>query len=199
MAGLFCMMSIMLHAQDATLFKGWDKAVTAGANTAADAGYMTEEEKGVVLLTNLARIDGPLFVETVFARWLEHEKSTDYTRSLVRELKKTSGLTPLVPQRDLYDIARGHAIKSGKRGQTGHQRFEKRFKPVMGKYSRVAENCAYGYDKALDIVIGLLVDEGIRDLGHRKNMLNKDLNSIGVSIQPHKNYRYNCVMDFGRQ
>jgi len=30
-------------------------------------------------------------------------------------------------------------------------------------------------------------------------MLNPEMNSIGVSIQPHKGYRYNCVMDFGKK
>ena len=101
------------------------------------------------------------------------------------------------PEKDLYKIALGHAKISGKNGTVGHQRFNERFKPVMKKYNRVAENCGYGYDDAVEIVLELLIDQGISSLGHRKNILNPIYNSIGVSIQDHKDYRTNCVMDFG--
>ncbi len=195
----FCLFGNFLMAQNTISYKGWDSETVQNANTAESADYLSEMEKQVVLLTNLARINGPHFAATFLEEWLKDKKSSGYSRSLVRELKKTNGLPLLYPMKDLYDIALGHAVKSGKKGTTGHQDFDKRFKPVLGPYKLVAENCAYGYEKAMDIVIGLLVDEGIRDLGHRKNMLNPELNSIGVSIQPHKRYTYNCVMDFGKR
>ncbi len=98
----------------------------------------------------------------------------------------------------LTAVAQGHARKSGEKGTTGHNEFEKRFKPLLGKpYVQVAENCSYGYEQAIDIVISLLIDEGIKSLGHRKNMLSKEFNSVGVAIRPHRKYRINCVIDFG--
>ncbi len=190
---------LVLPAQRSNLYDGWEQAVIDRANTAQKDDYLSEEERNVILLTNLARTDGSLYTETILARWLKGKKSSRYTRSLIRELKNTSGLTLLTSQKDLYNIAKGHAVVSGKRGTAGHQRFEKRFGPVMTTYTMVAENCAYGYDHAVDIVNSLLIDEGIKSLGHRKNMLNPDFNSIGVSIEPHKKFRYNCVMDFGRK
>ena len=66
-------------------------------------------------------------------------------------------------------------------------------------YYHVGENCSYGYDQAIDIVLTLMIDEGIKDVGHRKNILSEDFNSVGVAIRPHKNYRINCVIDFGHQ
>ena len=106
----------------------------------------------------------------------------------------------LIPEPDLTAIAMGHAIESGKTGHTGHKDFKQRFEPYMGNpYQHVGENCSYGYDTAIDIVITLLIDEGIKDVGHRKNILNESFNSVGVSIRPHKRYRNNCVIDFGRQ
>jgi len=68
---------------------------------------------------------------------------------------------------------------------------------VMTKYMEVGENIYYGEFTAEEIVLQLLIDEGIEDLGHRKNILNPRFNSIGVSIKPHKSYVYNCVMSFG--
>ncbi len=194
---IFCFIPVLMQAQQNLPLGGWDNATLARANTAGKVTYMTDEEKQVILLTNLARLDGPLFVKTILADWMKHEKASGYTRSLEKELKSISGLPPLYPRKDLYDIAFRHAVKSGKKGTTGHQGFKKRFKPVMGKYNRVGENCAYGFNQAENIVLGLLVDEGIQDLGHRKNMLNADFDSLGVSIQQHRTFTYNCVMDFG--
>jgi uncharacterized protein YkwD len=68
----------------------------------------------------------------------------------------------------------------------------------MKKYTEVGENIYYGPYTPLEIVIQLLIDDGIEDLGHRKNLLSPKFNSIGVAIKPHKTYEYNCVMGFGQ-
>lgn len=67
----------------------------------------------------------------------------------------------------------------------------------MKTYIEVAENIYYGRYTPEEIVMQLLIDEKIEDLGHRHNLLNPKYNSIGVSIKPHKKYEYNCVMSFG--
>lgn len=182
---------------DEKIWIRWDSLVISKANTAINTDYLTSEEKLVILVTNLARTDGVLFCETFLNTYLEGKKPNKYTKSLYKDLKKIKGLPLLYPEKDLFEVAKGHAIKSGKSGHVGHQGFEARFKPLMKKYNAVAENCAYGYESAIDIALQLLVDEDIPDLGHRVNMLSKEYNSIGVSIQPHKDYRFNCVMDFG--
>jgi len=64
---------------------------------------------------------------------------------------------------------------------------------------QVGENCSYGFETAIDIVLSLLIDEGVKNKGHRQNILSEDFNSIGVAIRPHITYRVNCVMDFGRR
>ena len=177
----------------------WDATTITRANTAAGLDYLTEEERQVILLTNLARIDGPRFTSSFLNTYQKNKKPTRYSRSLVRDLRKVKGLQPLNPEQDLYEVALGHAIESGKTGHTGHRNFDRRFKPLLGKYNRVAENCAYGFDKAMDIVIQLLIDENISNLGHRKNILSPEYNSTGVSIQPHKTYKYNCVIGYGKK
>ena len=32
-------------------------------------------------------------------------------------------------------------------------------------YNHVGENCSYGYEQAIDIVLSLLIDEGVIDFG----------------------------------
>ena len=180
----------------------WDPEVVRVLQKAYKAEYLNEEEKKVVLLMNMARHDGPLFEETFLQSYIEdnHMKKSKYVKSLTRDLRKISGLQPLKIEKDLTAVAQGHANKTGKSGRVGHQGFNKRFEPLMGNpYNHVGENCSYGYELAIDIVLSLLIDEGISDVGHRKNILNEEFNSVGVAIRPHKGYRVNCVIDFGRQ
>lgn len=180
----------------------WDKDVIEELHTAAQTEYLNEEEVKVILFMNMARHDGPLFVETFLQSYIQDNQMerTKFVKSLIRDLNKTSKLHPLVPEKDLTAVAQGHAKKTGASGRVGHQNFNKRFEPLMGNpYNHVGENCSYGFDKAIDIVMSLMIDEGISDMGHRKNILSDQFNSVGVAIRPHKNYRINCVIDFGRQ
>jgi uncharacterized protein YkwD len=184
------------------VWEKWDKDVVEKANTAKDFEYYNEEEKKVVLFMNLARINGPLFAETFLNEYVtaNNIKKNSYLNSLYRDLKKTKDLTPLIPEEDLTSIAQKYAKDGGEAGWVGHKNFDKRFKPFMkNPYWGVAENCSYGYQNAIDIVISLLIDDGVKSLGQRINTLKPEFNSVGVAIRPHKNYTYNCVIDFGKQ
>ncbi|MCF8227019.1 MAG: CAP domain-containing protein [Bacteroidales bacterium] len=195
------MVSVSVSAQP-DIWEQWDTSVIRQANTAADFEYYSDEEKKVVFFMNLARIDGPLFAETFLDEYTRVHQidNNTYLRSLYRDLKKTEGLPVLVPEEDLTSIAQGHAIESGKTGHTGHKNFDRRFDPLMGNpYMEVGENCSYGYANAIDIVVSLLIDDGVKSLGHRENILKPSFNSVGVAIREHKRYRFNCVIDFGKQ
>lgn len=177
----------------------WDSTIIEKANTARDNRNLKDDEKQVIFYTNLARANGELFATTYLKKYMDSTgmEPTSFTRSLERDLRNIRDLPMLSPEPDLYDVARKHAIESGKSGRRGHQGFKRRFKDLLSKYYAYGENCYYGPDDPLAIVIKLLIDEGIPDLGHRFNMLDPKYNSIGVSIMPHKTYGYNCVMEFG--
>jgi uncharacterized protein YkwD len=196
---LFLLLPLPAQAQS-NPWPEWDSKVVRSLNTAADKEYLNDEEKKVILFMNMARHDGPLFERTFLESYIleNQQENTSYVRSLRKDLKHISGLSPLLPEKDLTAVAQGHAQKSGAKGTTGHQDFNKRFEPLLGNpYNHVGENCSYGYEQAIDIVISLLIDEGVKSLGHRNNILSGDFNSVGVAIRPHRSYRTNCVMDFG--
>jgi len=191
--------SLAVVAQIPENLMNWDTAVIAKANTGLGTSYLSEDEKMVILYANLARENGPLFSETFLTEYirLKNLRSNKYTNTLYSDLKNVRNLPMLIPERDLYDGARDHAAWAGKKGYEGHKGFKTRFKPLMDKYNEVGENIYYGEYTPIEIVIQLLIDEGISDLGHRANLLNPRFNSIGVAIKPHKDYEYNCVMGFG--
>ena len=179
--------------------ESWDPEILDKANTGQNIKYLKESEKEVIYYTNLARADGKLFADSYLKLYLEKNNLTpdSFTQSLFKELAQIKDLPMLVPDNELYEIARGHATKSGKSGKQGHKGFKKRFKSTEKSFYTFGENCYYGKDNALLIVLSLLIDNGVEDLGHRKNMLDKNFSFVGVSIMPHKLFGYNCVMDFG--
>lgn len=178
----------------------WSFSELEKANTVSGVDYLTTEEQQVIVLCNLARLNGEKFIQTYAKPYLK-DQSNDYINSLYSDLRKIKNRKMLIPDERLSAAARFHAQDMGGAGIIGHNSsdgtpMDKRLSKWYPHYMYLGENCDYGFNTALDIVMHLLVDEGIESLGHRKNILDAQFGKIGVSIQPHKTYRYNCVQDF---
>jgi len=173
---------------------GWDKVTLDKANTAAKVDYLTDEEKEVILVLNLVRIEPAKFNRIHIIRGNDACSQNKYYRSLVDTLSRLSPLPALTPNRTLSHIARAYADSAGKVGFVGHGDFEGRTKGILCYV--IAENIAYGLADAVTIVENLLLDEGVPSLGHRKNILDAEFKYVGVGISPHKVYETSCVMDF---
>ena len=167
-------------------FSAWNVPKYIEANSAQNEDYLTDEEKKVYYYLNLVRMNPNLFAET----YLFHIKiSKDrYESTLYLQLRKLKPLPVLKPNRDLYESAKCHAIESGDRGYSGHRR-------LKCKEYFMGECCYYGNSDALTIVLELLIDQGISSMDHRKICLSP-YTQLGISIQPHKDYGKNTVLDF---
>ena len=153
------------------------------SNTAINEVYLSNEEKDIFLYANLARKQPKKFnafyrefVKVRRTKWKELLSKNPYYTSLSSDLLKQKQLDPLYPDKALFELAKCWAIESGERGITGHNRI---------KCENVGrENCSYGYSKGLDIIMQLLIDEGVESLGHRTNILSNS-KGLGTSIQAH--------------
>lgn len=130
-------------------------------------------------------------------------EKNSYSESLVKDLKQAKPQNLLQFSDDLTKCAKSHAFEMGKVGKVGHdsangKSFSSRLKGCWPN-AIVGENCHYGDEFAIDIIMALLIDDGIKSLGHRKNILSEMYTHFGLSIQKHKSYRFNCVMDFARK
>jgi len=164
----------------------WNVPKYNGANSAQNEDYLTSEEKQVYYYLNLVRMNPKLFSDT-YLGYLKN--STDYYESsLYEELQRIDPRPILRPNRNLFESAQCHAIESGERGFVGHERF-KCEEYFMG------ECIHYGQSDALEIVTSLLIDQDVKSLGHRKTCLGY-FTEMGVSVQPHKSYGKNAVLDF---
>ncbi len=61
---------------------------------------------------------------------------------------------------------------------------------------RWGENIAYGESSPRDIVLALIIDDGVRSRGHRHNIFNPDFNYAGAALGPHARYGTVCSIDF---
>ena len=186
----------------------WSKEIFEKANTARDEKYLNDQEKRVIFYTNLVRVNPKLFADTYLKNYLDSTSSLfrkkKYIASLYKDLEKASPSPILQPRKDLFLLAKRHSIDMGAHGKIGHMTsggdpFTARIKELKDTYGFIYENCQYGYSDALSIVIDLLIDEDVEDLGHRKTVLNPTLKYAGVSIQPHKKFRVNCVIDYATE
>ncbi len=153
--------------------------------------FHTIDEKLVLYYINYVRTKPQEFLKK-YVLTKNVDTTDSYYASLIKTLRTMKPVAPLTADKILFEGARCHAYESGKTGYVGHE--HKNCKKV---YS--AECCAYASysdDKALKYVLQLLVDKGVSSLGHRKILLMEDLHEVGISIQPHKVFGENVVLDF---
>ena len=200
----FLFLTVALFSQTLTVSplasysKIWNDKKYIICNTAANTAYLTHDEKEAIYILNLLRANPVLFTKTVLLKYPSVSgngylaEDSFYFISLVNTLKTMEPLGILYPDDKCFESAKYHAIASGITGYVGHER---KTKDDKAKKYYNGECCDYGHSDPLDIVLSLLIDEGIPSLGHRDVFLS-NYTKIGVSLQPHKKYGINAVFDF---
>ena len=190
-------------------------------STAAEADYLSDLEKDVVLHLNMARTNPPKYAKDFIAPRTRYYKgklyrepweSSDFggyvreegieaVRECVSVMEQTSPISLLLPSEGLSFGARDHAFDQSCTGDTGHAGSDGS-KPStrLNRYGEwltvMGENVSYGPVSGREIVVSMLVDDGVPNRGHRRNILNSQFHVVGVSIKHHPVYRYVCVIDF---
>jgi hypothetical protein len=142
---------------------------------------LSVEEKKVIVHLNLARMYPKQYSKNVVVKY--DEKKLGY--AFGPEYGKAK--SKLIKQ--LNEMAKCWANESGKLGKVATGRVN-----CKGGYS--SECCSYGFNKAVDIVMQMLVDYNDPNAGHRYIIFTPYFNKIGVKIAVHKTYKHTCVMDF---
>ncbi|MFZ2951020.1 MAG: CAP domain-containing protein, partial [Desulfuromonadaceae bacterium] len=119
----------------------------------------------------------------------------------IRFLSRSKPLPPLVWSEGLAAAAAELAEEQGGSGDTGHtgrrsrgvrERIERH-----GKWERrIGENIGYGPKDPRDMVMQLIIDDGVPDRGHRTNTFSTDFTTAGVACGPHPRFGNMCVVDF---
>ena len=185
--------------------KEWTKSEISNADVARDIDTISDFEKDIILYHNLVRMYPEKYLELEILNWREDVQPKDtqkfdftwektnlnshYFKSLVNTLKNQKKLSKLEFNIQLYKDALCLAKEQSKNGKIGHQRHK-------CKEVNYWENCDYASYNGRDVVNSLLVDEGVSNLGHRKNILNPNLSIIGGAVSSHPEYETVIVIDY---
>lgn len=190
-------------------------------STAAKVKFLSNLEKDVILHLNMARTNPPKYARDFieprtryyngklyrepwepsdFGGYVKQE-GTEAVRECVSAMEETPPIGLLLPSEGLTLAAEDHAVDQSNTGDTGHTGSDGSIPSTrLNRYGDwriiMGENVFYGQASGREIVVGLLVDDGVMDRGHRANILNSRFKVVGVSIEKHPVYRYVCVIDF---
>jgi len=119
----------------------------------------------------------------------------------IQFLESVKPLPALKVSQGMSRGARDHVEFQGKGGTIGHGSTEggqpwDRISRYGTWKKTVGENIAYGQSRARDVVVSLIVDDGVPGRGHRQNIFNPNFRVVGNACGPHAIYGTMCVMIF---
>jgi len=119
----------------------------------------------------------------------------------IKYLSRQKPLPPLGWSDGLAAAAAELAEEEGRSGATGHVGRQSRGpKERIERHGRwegqIGENIGYGPESAREMVMQLIVDDGVKGRGHRKNIFAKAFTTAGVACGSHPRFESMCVIDF---
>lgn len=177
----------------------------------------SEMDRELLTETNLARTNPaayaahleamlPLFDGDVIRRpgsnvGLRTNEGPAAVREAIRFLRQQQPLPPMTWADGIWRAARDHVLDQGPSGATGHDgrdgsNMDQRIRRYGTWLSTAAENIDYGSESARDVLISLIVDDGVPSRGHRTTIFNGALRVMGGACGPHSRYRQMCVIDY---
>jgi uncharacterized protein YkwD len=197
-----------------TLTDGWDLTIL---DTARNEPNFTEDEKDLIFRMNQVRTNPSLFntqfIEPMLGRFegnlytslngdrYQTNEGISAVQECIRYLQNAVPVPPLKPSQVLHQSAQAHARDSSMTGIVGHDSsngtsFVDRLRSYLQGNATFGENISYGLTDPLEIVMLLMVDDGVPSRGHRENIMSGDFLYVGVACDTHPTYRSLCVFDF---
>ncbi len=147
------------------------------------------------------RFQGDCYVQPGMANRVQTSEGVKAVDEAITFLSRQKPLPPLTWSNGLAAAADELAEEQSHSGEIGHEsrqgksmreRIERR-----GKWeSYLAENIGYGPDDPRNMVMQLIISDGVPNRGHRKNTFSMAFNAAGVSCGPHPDFDSMCVIDF---
>ena len=177
--------------------------------------YLSRLELEVLAELNLARtepgkyarhieamvpwFDGRLMRQPGRRMVIETREGAAAVREAVRELRRMRPVGAVTVSRGMSAAARDHVRDQGPTGATGHAgRDGSRAADRVARYGTwrmgLSENIAYGPPTAREVVVGLIVDDGVPDRGHRTALFDPLVKVVGVACGRHVRFQVMCVV-----
>ena len=178
--------------------------------------YLSPLEKAVVNEMNLARTSPKEYLSLLeqFKKYYDGKllklpgetpiltkEGTSAVVEATRSLRSQKPVSPLSPSKGMTLGAKDHIRDlrtlgaSQHKGSDGSETWDR-----VNRYGTwqkiIGENISFGHNKARNIVMTLMIDDGVPNRGHRKNIFNPGFRLVGVACGDHPAYRTICVITF---
>jgi uncharacterized protein YkwD len=173
-----------------------EQEVLAALNQArrqpATAAAWLEELTGYYSGTRVRRPWWPITMQTT--------EGVAAVREAVDALRAQAPVVALTTSAALVSAARDHVADQGRTGAVGHTGSDG--STTMTRVARyatwqvsIAENIDYQpMVRGRDVIESLLVDDGVADRGHRRNIFQSSARLVGIACGPHPKYGAMCVI-----
>lgn len=164
--------------------------------------WAANHEDRLLAELNFARTNPAGYAEVVAERLsiYNRKEGKQAVRECIAVLRRTTPRPPLAASPHVARAARDHIRDQSRSGRIGHVGSDGSTPfSRIGRYVTThgaGENIQYGLYDPRDIVVELLIDDGIPGRGHRVNILDPNFAHVGIATGPHPRYRTMSVMDF---
>jgi hypothetical protein len=184
-------------------------------NTGRDADYLSDDEKNLILAMNLIRFDPPKYSKLYVYPRLQYFKGTAFNfpgritlrtregveavRELYLELLDTEPLPLFIPSPGMSKASKGHAKYMKSTGTTSHEGrggMDARISKYGEWLGGLGENLQWATTNAHEAIMSLMIDDGIKNRGHRKNIMNPEYRIVGVGIDSHPRWLVSYVINY---
>lgn len=133
---------------------------------------------------------------------LRTKEGADAVKEAIEFLEKQTPIQPLRWCDEIAQASKDHASDIGPKGLIQHDSSDGKtgVKERLRKYGNVVscygENLSFHCDEAKEVMIQLIVDDGVQNRGHRENIFNTEFNVMGCFTNAHKDFNQMTCIDY---
>lgn len=147
-----------------------------------------------------ALYEGKVFSRPGQVPWITQEGASAVEEA-IRFLERQPALPPVIRSTGMSRGARDHVENRGPDAELGHVGSDgSRPWDRISRYGTwsgtTAENISYGPATGRDVVSQLIIDDGVPERGHRRNIFTRAFRVVGVACGPHAEYGVMCVVTY---
>lgn len=130
-----------------------------------------------------------------------NEGSSAYEEA-IEFLRKQKPIETLIYDERLSSACKDHVLDIGSKGIVSHESSDgkggvtERIEQYCEWEVCCAENLDFGTRTGKDVILSLLIDDGVKDRGHRANLFKQDVKYIGIHSGIHREYETVTVINY---